>query len=292
MIMTSSPKISVALATRNEAENLPRLLRSLKGLVDEVVVADAGSTDDTLLLLQQYGARVIQVPHVPMFHRNKQTAIDACTGDWVLMMDADEELSPELREQITRLVRNYRTPVLSASEKKLFEKHARVAEEKNKVRYLLELNKPADAYFIPRLNFFLGGFLRHGGVYPDSVIRLFQRGAASWPCKTVHEQMKVRGTVGFLSGNLYHYSDPTVRRYWMRANRYTSETALHLKEQMSKVSVTTAFSFLILQPIRTFCSLYFRHKGFMDGVPGFFWALFSSLHHPIAFLKSLELRRV
>lgn len=290
--MASSPKISVALATRNEVENLPRLLRSLKGIADEIVVSDAGSTDESVSLLQEFGAQVIAVPHVPMFHRNKQTAIDACTGDWVLMMDADEEISPELRTQILSLVRRHKAPVLSDSEKKLFERHAHAAEEKNTVRYTFELNQPADAYFIPRLNFFLGGYLRHGGVYPDSVIRLFRKGAASWPCKTVHEQMAVRGTVGFLSGCLLHYSDPTVRRYWMRANRYTSETALHLQKQGVSISIGMFMSFFIVRPLRTFFSLFLRHKGFLDGAPGFFWALFSALHHPIAFLKLLELKRV
>lgn len=290
--MSSSPKISVALATRNEAENLPRLLHSLKGLADEVVVADAASTDGTVALLQEFGARVIHVSHDPMFHRNKQVAIDACAGDWVLMMDADEEISPELRAQINSVIHHHKVPVLSSFEKKLFERHAHAAEQKNKVRYAFEFEKPADAYFIPRLNFFLGGYLRHGGVYPDSVIRLFKKGAAFWPCKTVHEQMAVRGTVGFLSGNLIHYSDPTIRRYWMRANRYTSETALHLKDTGVTITVGMFVRFLLLQPVRTFFSLFLRHRGFLDGVPGFFWALFSALHHPIAFLKFLELRRV
>lgn len=289
--MKSSVKLSIALATRNEEENLARCLESVKGIAGEIVIADAHSSDRTREIAESFGAKIILVAHDPMFHKNKQHAIDACHGDWVLMLDADEVLSPELETEIRSLIERNQPPVISSSNLRLFMRHAEVAAKKNAVQYSVETEKTADAYFIPRLNYFLGGYLRHGGVYPDSVIRLFRFGKASWPCRTVHEQMAVKGTVGFLSGSLIHYSDPTLARYWKRANRYTSETAVLMRKRNHPTGFLQFFNYLFWRPMSRFLLLYIRHKGFLDGFSGFFWALFSALHDPIAYLKYLELRR-
>ena len=287
--MKSNILLSVALATRNEEQNLARCLQSVSDFADEIVIADAHSTDSTRSIGKEFHAKVLDVEHVPMFHRNKQIALEACSGQWILSLDADEVVSNELKEQIIQIIRKAQPVQLSSKEHLLFLRHEHVVEQKNRVHYSHAKHVVADGYFLPRLNYFLGGYLRHGGVFPDGVIRLTKRGVAHFPCVDVHEQIAVNGTVGWLSGPLIHYSDPTVNRYWQRANRYTSVTASHLREAKLPKNSQSFMSYFFLKPISTFLRLYLRHKGFLDGFPGFFWALFSALHFPIAYLKYAEL---
>lgn len=145
------------------------------------------------------------------------------------------------------------------------------------------------AYYLPRKNYFLGRWLKKGGQYPDYVIRFFKRGRAYLPCKSVHEQMKVKGKVGYLRGHLLHYSVPTFSRYLTNANRYTSLTAQEMVKQKISIDLLSIIYYLLVKPLRTFFLIYFRHKGFLDGFPGFVFALFSALHWPIAYVKYWEL---
>lgn len=244
------PKISVALATYNEEGNIGSCLESICQLADEIVMIDGSSTDKTVKIAKKYGAKVIVTTNPPIFHINKQKAIDKCRGDWILQLDADERVSFELRNEI-----------LSILEPEFF------------------------AYYIPRKNYFLGHWLKKGGQYPDYVIRFFKRGKAYLPCKSVHEQMEVDGKVGYLKGHLDHYTAPTFSCYLTNADRYTSLTAMKMMEQKLPIKLLTILNYLWLKPLATFFSLYFRHKGFIDGWRGFVFALFSGLHFPWAFVK-------
>ncbi|MBI2066041.1 hypothetical protein HYT60_00850, partial [Candidatus Woesebacteria bacterium] len=141
------------------------------------------------------------------------------------------------------------------------------------------------AYFIPRLNYFLGSPLRHAGAYPDGVIRLVKKGKARFPQTSVHEQIQVDGEVAWLVNNLEHHDSPTFGRYLSRLNRYTDLKAMEFKEQKLSKNIFTLFSFSFIKPFFVFLNLYFRHKGFLDRMPGFIWSLFSSLHYPIAYFK-------
>jgi glycosyltransferase involved in cell wall biosynthesis len=253
-------KLSVVLATYNEEENIRDCLKSIKDLADEIIVVDGQSTDKTASIAKKLGAKVFITKNRPIFHINKQMAIDKAKGDWILQLDADERVSPQLKQEIKDII-NYKAPA--------------------------EL---ADAYYLPRKNFFLGRWLKKGGQYPDHVIRLFKRGRAFLPQKSVHEQMKVKGETDTLKGHLLHYTAPTFQRYLTNANRYTSLTANELKQQHLPTNFFVAFSFIILKPIATFFKLYLRHKGILDGFPGFIFALFSGLHWPIAYMKYWELK--
>ena len=138
-----------------------------------------------------------------------------------------------------------------------------------------------------RANYFLGRFLRKGGVYPDYTLRLYRRGKGNLPAKSVHEQAEVEGPTGQLKHDLLHYNNPTFGVYIdRRFNRYT--------DIMAKEMTGGLFSNLVWRPLfdsnQGFLSIYFRHLGCLDGVPGFVWALFSALHFPIAYFKSLELK--
>jgi len=244
--------LSVALAVRNEEQNLKACLVSVKDFADEIVVVDGGSTDRTVEIARECNAKVIQTDNPPMFHINKQKALDACHGIWILQLDADEVVTKELKEEIIGTISK---------------------EQK------------ANGYYIPRKNYFLGHWVRKGGQYPDYVIRLVRRGKARFPCKSVHEQIEIDGKVGYLKNPLLHYSYRSIAEYWKKANTYITLSTLELKKKNIKISFLSCIQYSLIKPIQTFFSLFIRHKGFMDGVYGFLFALFSSLHYPIAWRK-------
>lgn len=249
--MTRS-KLSAAIATYNEEENIVDCLESIKNLAEEVVIADGSSTDRTRELATKLGAKVIKTTNKPMFHINKNLAINNCHGDWILLLDADERVSKKLAAEIKETISN----------------------------------KPdQNGFWINRRNWFLGDFLSKGGAYPDSVIRLIRRGKGHLPEKSVHEQIRVEGEVGQLKNDIIHFADPSFKRYLERANRYTSLTAKDLKNINPGKGTFTAVYFMIFKPVLTFINIYIRHKGFQDGFRGFIWALFSSAHHFYAYVK-------
>jgi len=273
-------KLSVVLATRNEEKNIGPCLNSVKGIADEIVVVDEYSTDKTREIAKKYGAKVYLEPHHDIFHITKQKALEKATGDWILQLDADEVVTGKLADEIRRLVTFNKQPKAPAA---LFLRHQKLVEQRNG-----KIGKDTGevvAFFVPRLNYFLGKPLRYAGVYPDGVIRLVKRGRAHFPQISVHEQMEVDGQVSWLANNLEHHDSPTFERYLSRLNRYTDLKAAEFKEQRLSKNIFTLFSFSFIKPFLVFLNLYFRHKGFLDGMRGFIWCLFSSFHFPIAYYK-------
>lgn len=252
-------KISVALATYNEEGNIADCLDSIKDLASEIVVVDGYSSDLTTEIAQRYGAKIIKAKNVPLFHLNKQKAIDACSGDWILQLDADERVSPELREEISRVI------------------NAKNSESK-------EIN----GYWLPRKNWFLGRYLAKGGQYPDYTLRLYRRGKGHLPCKSVHEQAEVEGRVAYLKNDLIHFADPNFERYLTRFNRYTSLIADEMNEQTIPLNFVSGLNYLFIKPSFWFIWTYFRHKGYQDGFPGFIFSSFSSFRYVVAYLKYWE----
>lgn len=248
-------KISVAIATYNEEENIVDCLDSVKNLADEIIVVDGSSTDRTRELAAKLGVKVIKTTNKPMFHINKNLAIDNCHGDWALLLDADERVSKELTQEIKETISK----------------------------------KPdQNGFWINRRNWFLGGFLSKGGAYPDSVIRLIRRGKGHLPEKSIHEQIRVEGEVGQLKNDIIHFAEPSFKRYLQRANRYTSLTAQELAKINPGRGVLSTIYYMIVKPILTFINIYIRHKGYQDGFRGFIWALFSGAHWFYAYVKYWE----
>lgn len=246
--------ISVVIATLNEEENISRCLESIVNLAKEIIIVDAKSTDRTVKIAQRFKAKIYSINNNRMFHKNKQLGLEKATYDWILQLDADEVITKELETEIKELVDN------------------------NKF----------DGYYIPRKNFFLGRFMKKGGLYPDYVIRLIRKKKAYFPCKSVHEQIKVDGGVGHLFGHILHYSDPDLTRYLKRSNRYTTLTAHELYQKNVRINIVNTLKYCIFLPLKTFISIYIRHKGFLDGFPGFVWALLSSTHYFLAYAKLLN----
>lgn len=251
-----SPTIALCLAVYNEEKFIRYALDSCIDWVDEVVIVDGGSTDKTMSIIESYHSEkvtVYQEDNPPMFHINKQKAIERAKADWILQLDADEEVSPELRAEIQGII---------------------ASKERTEESIV--------AYWISRKNLFLGRFLTKGGVYPDRTIRLYRHGVAHFPCKTVHENVAVKGIVGSLKSDLLHYADPEFGRYLKRWVRYN---ALDVKLLAEQGVVPTFFRYCFWKPLSTFVSMFGRHKGFMDGWQGLVFAFFSSIRYIDIYLR-------
>jgi len=273
-------KLSVVLATRNEEENIGRCLESVKTIADEIIIVDEYSKDKTREISESFGAKVYLEPHHDIFHITKQIALEKASNEWILQMDADEALTPELSKEIEDVI----TGKLTSKElPELFIRHQMLIEERDG-----KIGKDTGeivGYFIPRRNMFLGKPLIHAGVYPDGEIRLVKNGFAKFPQKSVHEQIEISGKVSWLSNDLLHFDSPTLKKYFWRLNRYTDLYAKELKGKKVSRGLWGFVDYVFIKPIFTFLNLYFRHLGILDGVNGFLWSFLSSLHFPIAYFK-------
>ena len=274
-------KLSVVLAVRNEQDNVGRCLDSVKGIADEIIVVDEYSKDKTVKIAEQYGAKVYLEPHHDIFHITKQKALEKATGDWILQLDADEVVTPELAKNITSVLEDS----YQVKSNDLFERHQKLIEKRDGP--IGKKTGKVVGYFIPRRNIFLGRPLTHAGVYPDGVIRLVKNGKARFPQKSVHEQIELDGEVAWLSGDLMHYDSPTLRRYLTRLNRYTDLQAEEFRATKTSKNFWYFLIYTVYKPLYTFFNLYFRHLGLLDGGAGFLWSFFSATHFPIAYFKYL-----
>ncbi len=249
-------KLSLCIATFNEEKFIHYPFDSTYSWVDEVVIVDGGSKDKTVERAYSYGdkVRIIKTTNPPMFHLNKQKAIEAAKGEWILQLDADEYVSNELKREILKTI-------------------------KGKTKFA--------AYWLSRKNYFLGRFLIKGGVYPDRTIRLYKNGVAHFPCKSVHENVEINGKVGYLTSDLLHYADPEFSRYLKRWKRYNLLDARLLVEKDKKPGF---FSYFFGKPLWTFVMMYGRHKGFMDGWQGLIFAFFSSIRYGAIYLEYQKLK--
>lgn len=264
--------LSVALAVYNEASNIEACLSSVQDIADEIVVVDGGSTDETVAIAKKFGAKIIKTDNPPIFHINKQKALDACRGEWILQLDADEIVPEALKKEIIERLR------ITDSELK----------KTNNAQFAIrnqQMSQSVAGYYLPRKNYFWGHWMKKGGQYPDYVIRLVRRGKARFPCKNVHEQIAIDGEVGYLTEPLLHYAYRTTTDYWKKADAYTSLTASEFRDRGIKKSMSNWFLYTIGKPVYTFLNIFLRHKGFMDGWYGFIFAYWSALHFPIAWKK-------
>ena len=225
----TTPRLSVAVITLNEAHHLRRCLESV-AWADELVVVDAESSDKTVQVAREFTDHVIVRPWAG-FAKQKNVALDQCAGEWTLSLDADEEAAPELRAEIMATITGARVH---------------------------------DGYALRRQNVFLDRFIRHGGLYPDWQLRLFRRGQGRFEERVVHESVTVKGSVGRLSGHLVHRSYEGVSDFIERANRYSSLAA----EQLIRDGRRVGAGELILRPLGRFLSMYLVKRGFLDGRRG------------------------
>jgi glycosyltransferase involved in cell wall biosynthesis len=251
-------KISVAIITHNEEANLARTLAAV-AFADEIVVVDSGSTDRTVEMARASGTKVFTEPWQG-FAKQKNSAITKCTGEWVLSIDADEEVSAELRESIKA--------VLASAE----------------AEYA--------GYKIPRRNMFLSKWIRFGGYYPDAKLRLFRRGAAQYEDRAVHEDAKLEGATGRLQGYLIHRAYPTLSEYIEHMNRYSSLGAEMAAEKGRVSHSLPAFMVnIFLNPLGTFIYNYIFRLGFLDGREGLLLHTYHSVYVSWKYAKAWEENR-
>lgn len=253
-------KLSVVLATYNEEKNLARTLESVKNIADEIVIVDGSSTDKTVEIAKSFGAKVISTTNKSNFHINKQMAIDAAKGEWILQMDADEVVPPQLAEEIKSIVNGQLSNV--------------------------------NGYWMPRKNYFLGRFLMKGGQYPDYTLRLYRNGKGRLPMKDVHEQAVVEGKVGYTKNALLHYPYENFAFYLKKWDRYNTFTAGQIEEELKNKKrlqkAMLGLGYLVIKPGHWFLTTYGRHKGFVDSWQGLTFSLFSALRFPASYLKYLK----
>ena len=269
--------LSVVIITRNEEANIARTLASVVDLADEVILIDSGSTDHTLDVARTFGPKVkIFEEEWKGFARQKNSAIAKATGDWILSLDADEEVSPLLAREIAEALGEKKSaPSETPSQ----------TGEKPEQKTVSPQNI---AYFTPRKNFFLGRWIRRGGYYPDRKLRLVRRDVAQFEDRAVHEDIKVSGPVGELHGALLHHAYPTLSSYIEHMNRYSS-----LGAEMAVASGVRVFSFfnIVVRPYATFLYNYFLRLGFLDGREGLLLHLYHSVYVSWKYAKIWESSR-
>ncbi len=243
--------LSVVIITRNEQAAIRRCLESA-ACAGEIVVLDAGSTDETARIARECGAQVHVSSDWQGFGPQKNRALDLVTGDWVLSLDADEWISPELRTEIER--------VLAAPGG-----HA--------------------AFRMPRLSSYCGRFMRHSGWWPDHVTRLFRRGQARFSDDMVHERLIVNGTVGTLHEPLLHEAIRDLGDALVKMNAYSTAGAMMQLERGKTASLPGA----VWHGAWTFFRTYVLRAGFLDGREGFMLAVSNAEGAYYRYLKLLLL---
>jgi glycosyltransferase involved in cell wall biosynthesis len=283
--------ISVVIITYNEEANLARTLESVKPLVrdgqGEIIVVDSGSTDRTAEIAKLHGAKLF-VEAWKGFAAQKNSAIEKAAGDWILSLDADEELEPALQQSLAETL--HALEQLKAARGQT-DAHPLTIEDAERDVKLHMGSIPGEnfaGFWIPRKNEFLGHWIKHGGFWPDPKLRLFRRGTASFENRPVHETVKIHGeTTRIREGALLHHSYPTVSDYIEHMDRYSS-----LGAQMVVTGGAQPFLFLhiIFRPALTFLYNYLFRLGFLDGRIG----LQFHLHHAVyvfwKYAKAWELR--
>ncbi len=245
--------LSVIIITYNEEENVKSCLESVKWS-DEIVVVDSFSSDKTVEIAGEYTSKVFQNKWTN-FSEQKNLALEKANNEWVLSIDADERVTPELKEEILAIVN---------SQFSTFE-----------------------GYYIPRKNHYLGRWIRHCGWYPDYQLRLFRRNKGKFNNRLVHESVVVEGTKGYLKACLDHYSYRNLSDHLTHIDMFTTLAA----KQMLTDGKRAGFFDLLFRPLIKFTKMYLIKRGYLDGVYGFIVSVIGSFYLFTKYLKLWELSK-
>jgi glycosyltransferase involved in cell wall biosynthesis len=240
-------KISATIITCNEERRIARTIESLR-CCDEIVVVDSGSTDRTVEIAQQLGARVIDSPW-PGYAKQKNLAAAQAANDWILSLDADEALSEALEAEIWQLRKK---------------------------------GPEFDAYTMPRLAQYLGRWILHSGWHPDRKVRLYDRNKATWVGEFVHESVEAHGTVGHLKSSILHYTFDSISEHVRTLDGYTTLAAQEIVSRKQRVSWPN----LLFEPAWTFLRTYVLQRGFLDGPEGLMIACMAAMYTFLKYAKA------
>ncbi|MBL1212334.1 MAG: glycosyltransferase family 2 protein [Ignavibacteriae bacterium] len=253
--VTNPNHISSIIIAKNEEDNIRLCIESqLKCIDDIVVIIDSKSTDKTLEIVKEYEKVKFEIAEWQGYAGTKQFALTLVKYNWVLWIDADEEITEELCEELNAFKKT--TPSFSA-------------------------------YSLARRAFFLGKWIKHSGWYPGRVVRLFNKNKAKFSSNDVHEFLEVDGETGKLKNDINHYTDPNIHHYFEKFNIYTTLAAAEL----SKTNKTANLTDLLLRPTFLFIKMFFIRRGFLDGLHGFILAVFSSTYVFVKYLKLWEIQK-
>lgn len=245
-------ELSFFLITKQEGANLKTCLESIKGLASEIIVLDSGSTDDTLNIAKQYGAKT-EYKEFTSFTEQKNAALALCTKPWALSLDADEYLTPELKEEISGLLSS---PTL----------------------------EDYCGYYLKRSSVFLGRRMKHSGVNNEKILRLVKTQKAQYTGGKVHETLEVQGPTAELKHQFMHNTYTSIEQYFAKFNRYTTLAAQTMAERNKKFNLLQLF-----RPPLEFFKIYILKLACLDGMQGFLWALFSSVYPSVKYAKLWEI---
>ena len=249
--------LSVAMIATNEEKNLPRTLEAVKW-ADEIVIVDSGSVDRTPEIAASFGAKHSFNRDFRGHPEQKTIAIGKCTGDWILLIDADEVVTQELSEEIRRTIEN----------------------------------PQYEAYWVPRLNLFMTRWIRHGGFYPDHKLRLWRRGSARMETNVgPHGTPQFDGPKGTLKHDLIHYAYPSFELYLSHMNDYSSENVYALVNKGNAKSTAAMLWLAMVNPVATFVKNYFFRLGFLDGVEGLIYHLNHSVYIHWKYVKAWDAQK-
>ncbi len=246
-------KLSVVTIALNEERNIVECLESVRW-ADELIVVDSGSLDNTVDLAQRFPAKVMQMEWRG-YGATKNEALQHATGDWVLWLDADERVTPELAAEIKQRIR--------------------------------EDDKSVAGYTVARRAYFLGKWIKHSGWYPSRVTRLFRRSSGKFSETKVHERLLLDGVTADLHNDLLHYTDPDLHHYFEKFNRYTSLAAEDLQAAGKPFSLYD----VIVRPPFVFFKMFIMRLGFLDGIHGFVLSVASMSYVFVKYAKLWELQK-
>jgi len=278
--------LSVVIITHNEEANIGRTLTSVQPLIadgkGEIIVVDSGSTDRTVEIAKSFGAKVF-VEEWKGYAAQKNSAIDKAAGDWILSLDADEELGSGLAGEVYAAMRGrLGADLIEGDSLEVIEKVMAIEETPERGGTSFPIG-----FWIPRKNFFLGRWIKHGGFWPDTKMRLFRKGGARFENRLVHEDAKLKeGISRQLEHALVHNSYPTLTDYIDHMNRYSS-----LGAEMAVAKGRRGFSVfnIALRPLATFIFNYFFRLGFLDGREGLLLHLYHAVYVSWKYAKAWEL---
>jgi glycosyltransferase involved in cell wall biosynthesis len=247
--------LSIVIAVKNEEKNIKQCLESVKW-ADEIIIVDDHSTDATVEMAKQYTNKIFFNDSKGSFHDNKNLGLEKATGDWILSLDADEIIPPELAEEINQAIKSSQYA----------------------------------GYYLNRKNYFLGKWIRGCYWYPDYIIRLFKKGTTQWPTD-IHKVPRIEeGKVGKLQTPFIHYSYYSLNQYFEKFNQYTSRVAAEEYSRGYRISWKNLTLCFLLKPLYFFLMKYFLKLGIRDGFRGFFISFSSALTVFVSYAKLWEMQ--
>ena len=246
--------ISCVMVALNEEHIIRKALESVRWM-DQIIVIDAYSQDRTVAICQEYTSQVLFRKWTGMPDQ-KNYAIQQASCDWILLLDADECVTPQLKVELEK--------------------------------FLNAADSPCTGYFIPRINFYYGKWLQGGGCYPDYQLRFFRNGAGAYGKVEVHPRFDIDGEIGYLQSPMEHFTYPTVSKHFQKQNAFTSRAAQERQKTKSTVFAIDLWG----RPIFTFLKYFLVRKGWQDGIHGLIASGFSSLYTFGKYAKLFELQRV